>query len=190
MSCFLPDFVALKRSSYINKDCESKMLTLKEYQTLVEKNLNPADYIFWTNQDAFDYLVESLMFENCRWDGRGHLGAFLINRLKFYKKIWLKGHRKQVPEISIYKKIGNNKDDDFSRHSRICDTIPVREELDELTFSHDHVLSDIQKECLTLFFVEGLNRAKIAERLNMTREAVRQNVQRGLKRLRQYGKKV
>lgn len=165
-------------------------LSLKEYQTIAEKLLSAsfpkvARHIM-SDDDKLGEIVHALALADKDFDGRGTLY----------------GYRKQRVAWAI-SAIYNKRPDDLSLNYNItdtmelCDTIPDRPHFNMVEYddrmeslrgklTESKVLTEKERTCISQYLTEGVELDKIAENLDIHKEAVKMSIRRGLSKLGLY----
>jgi RNA polymerase sigma factor (sigma-70 family) len=55
--------------------------------------------------------------------------------------------------------------------------------IDQILSDNNNILSDRQRECLRLYYLENQTFAQIGKKFNITREAVRQNIKKSIEKI-------
>lgn len=203
------DIAVTKRRNSGHYNNESlELRSLDEYDSFAQRCIakyasNTAAACMLNSEDAIDYVRTEIMEADCKFDAsHGCTRAyFLISNAKYAIFRWLKRLGQTPYEVSLNMTLSEKQ-----RHQQLYTTIPddKTEKPDDIVADKEQetaqsfvmriltegCLSDTQRQCIYMQYIDDLTQAEIARRLNISREAVRQNVNRGLNNLRnQYADK-
>jgi RNA polymerase sigma factor (sigma-70 family) len=182
-------------SPFNNKLESVEYLELSEYLKISKKCINAfagkqMSYIMLKDEDAISYVAEELILATAKFNGYGNLYGYLASRAKFAVKRWIYLHNKISKNLSL----NSIKEDGSVFYSLIVDKKAINpSDFDEE--SSEKIVNKIinvnginarQKECLLMYYVDRFNKAKIARSLNITRQAVGQHINNGLRKIRKY----
>lgn len=186
--------------------------SLDFYLTLAKKMIakfskNTPKYML-ADDDAISFVANAIMMGDWRWKDdkndttmkslysyRNQCAIWAIKTYLTYNSKQQKKFDKKIYNASTYAL----EDEEMS----IMDIIPSSEltpienlieaestteilDLVRVIISEDNkILTDKQKECLQLYFIDGWTLAEIGKHFNITKEAIRQSIKKALTKLRQ-----
>lgn len=158
------------------------------------------------SEDAISNVANCIMMADWRWDKeRKGLNGQQKNKYSYRNQcaIWAiksymtrKKHKKnKCHSIDIEHKFD---DENLSLLDIIPDSIKspldlliiqendtdIKNTVDKILSNDNNILSDRQKECLKLYYIEDMTFAQIGKKFGITREAVRQNIKKSLDKIR------
>jgi RNA polymerase sigma factor (sigma-70 family) len=163
-------------------------LTLDEYLLGARKILNLYGYkCHKNNDDAIAFVAYYMMKADQTWDGTSSAKTTWRFNQARYAILKLKNkHKKQRRLVSLNKVI-NEKD---NRKTFLSDIISDnKEKFDKDLFSeiiheaHKH-LSKRQLECITMYYIDGLNLEETGQKLGITKQAVSLHVKNAIEKLK------
>jgi predicted DNA-binding protein YlxM (UPF0122 family) len=165
---------------------EQKYLSLKEYQNIAAKLLSAsfprvAGHIMQDNE-KFGEVVSALMMADWNFDGRGSLYGYRKQRVHWT----IMGLIKDKPNLSLNFNITDSLE--------LVDTLPDKEQYDSVEYNdrkdflrdkitNSKVLTEKEKTCISQYLTEDVELAKIADDLDIHKEAVKMSIRRGLSKL-------
>jgi RNA polymerase sigma factor (sigma-70 family) len=163
-------------------------LTLNEYLIGAQKILNMYGYsCHKRDDDAISYVASCMMKADQTWDGHSSSrDTWRFNQARYAIMKLKTKTRKQRKHISLNKSIGKSGDKDI----QLSDVIEVKSQIDytedfnRLIEMAKKVLSEKQLSCLLMYYKEGLTLQAIGDKLGVTKEAIRLNLQRSIGILR------
>lgn len=194
---------------------EQKFETLDTYILLAKKIISKFAGSFYSslrsellnNEEAVSEIAEALMIADWKWDAnrKGHEGKSKT-RYSYRNQcgIWAiktyisNKYKKKNRNVSI-----NHISDDVSDVTNYINNIPEKTEGDPAKIVADEeertmickyindildseILSEKQKDQIVDYYFHNKTLLEIGKRYGVTREAIRQNIQKGLSRIRQY----
>jgi len=190
----------LKTGSLVSTpEIEAKMLSLDDYYEIARRCIGAfasgsVRHNMFKNEDAISFVAEHLMYATCRWipDGGRTFRSYLNQCSIWAIQRWILISKKAIATSckSLDVRYGNDEDNQ-GRYAIIaddCDT-PVdelcqREEQDAIRHIMDSELTDRQRECIELMYIQGLSGADTARELGISRQAVEQCTSKGLTKIR------
>lgn len=139
------------------------------------------------NEDAISFVVEELILGTAKFNGYGSLTGYLGLRAKWAIKRWVGLMKKQIKHDSLdYKR----DEDRYDLHNYVIDhkakdpTENTEQNYYDSVSIAMNLISDRQKECLSMYLLDGLRQTDIAKKLGISREAVRQHLNNGLNKIK------
>lgn len=194
---------------------ERQFETLDTYMLLAKKIISKFAGSFYSslraellsNEEAVSEIAEALMVADWKWDAnrKGHEGK---SKTKYsYRNqcgIWAiktyisNKYKKKNRNVSI-----NHISDDIKDSTNYVNNIPEKnpndpaqivadEEEKQMISQYIHnilesdILTEKQKDQITDYYFHNKTLLEIGKRYGVTREAIRQNIQKGLSRIREY----
>lgn len=199
MTVNLYDIHTHKRSSnYLetNPELEAKMLSLPEYESIAKQCIGalvagPIARTMLRDEDAIAHVMHSLMEGTARWDGRGTLRGYLKQCASWAIHRWIATWSKQQaknPPISLNMHVGEH--DRMQLYEVTEDASHVERERMRGVMEQAHeclnisTLTDHQRQCLKLHYLEGVSQTDIAAQLGISRQAVHHCINNGLEKIR------
>jgi RNA polymerase sigma factor (sigma-70 family) len=189
----------------LTEEQESRLLTLKEYRTIAKKTIGSfaggsLAREMLRSEDAISFVVEKLIDATCNWEeSKGRTLRSWLNQCAIYAiKRWIDNIKRanKVDLRSLNKEL--NSDNARLKLSDITDSgslSPYEEAFDNEEVSRQEnrdlvsnilssqAITDVQRECLSMAYLDGLRPVEISRTLGVSRQAVDQNLQRGLANL-------
>lgn len=153
------------------------------------------------NEDAISDVANAIMVGDWKWDANrvgktgqkktrySYRNQCAIWAIQTYATKKYKAPKKSSLDYAKDEDSGNLKDNIPSKEADPCDILITREE--DLAFTNDissiinsELISDKQREYIKLYYFEGYTLEKIGQMFNITREAVRQNINKALANIR------
>ena len=165
---------------------EIKELSLYDYLTIAKKCIGyfTKSYIAYRmlrDEDAISFVAEYIMIGAQKWqDGKGRTLHSFLNQYAWYgihKWLKMQSEQKHMQRFNHYDSYG---------HNNTPISILIQQEEHDILNEHLNKLTDKESLCIREYFFGGQNMPQIAETLNVSRQAVEQNINRGLKKLK-YG---
>jgi len=147
------------------------------------------------SEDALSFVAEHLMYATCRWKAEGGrtLRSYLNQCAIWAIQRWilLSKNATKYSCISLNQH-GHSSDEDTDQLYSIIpdgseqplDELCHWEEQDAIRKIMDSELTDRQRECIELIYVQGLTGADAARELGISRQTVEQCTTKGLTKIR------
>lgn len=191
---------------------EKQFEDLSTYITLAKKIISKFAPNFYTslrqellsNEDAVSDIASALMFADWRWDSnrkgfngksktkysyRNQCGiwaikTYLTNKYKKSNKTLSLNNNEGDTDISFAENIpdNNNNPATIVEHKEHAEKLSAT--INDLLSSG--IISDKQKEQIIEYYFNEKTLSQIGKEFGVTREAVRQNIQKGLAKIKQY----
>jgi RNA polymerase sigma factor (sigma-70 family) len=195
----------LKYRDYDNNE----FLSLSEYTLMAKKIVSKLSAQYnkklLNNDDVISYVANAIMMADWRWDEDYKSKEGRKKDLYSYRNqcaIWAvktlmskKTKKKKIYSLDdcISSSDDRNNLDFVEDHSCVDPCQALCQEESNTSLCQDikdlldtpNVLNDKQKEYIKLYYFEGLTLEKIGTKFGVTREAVRQNINKGIAKLRQ-----
>ena len=198
MTVNLYDIHTHKRSdNYLetSPELEARMLSLSEYESIAKKCIGalagPVARTMLRDEDAIAHVMHSLMEGTARWDGRGVLRGYLKQCASWAIHRWITTWSKQQaknPPMSLNIHVGEAKrmqlyevteDASHTERQRLQDVAEQAKECLDVSTLTDH-----QRQCLKLHYLDGVSQTDIAAQLGISRQAVHHCINNGLEKVR------
>ena len=188
---------------------EIEFLSLEEYTTMAKKIISKMsagfNRTFLNSDDIISYVANAIMMADWRWDSeynskegrkksqyayRNQCAIWAIKTFvskKMYKNncFSLEDNISESDERNNLNFYPDEKQEDPSIIIEINDAyLQIKQDVDDLLNSG--ILTDKQKEYVSLYYLEGLTLEKIGHKFGITREAVRQNINKSLEKIRYF----
>lgn len=202
--------VGLQKKTY--KDHSNiKFLSLDEYIIMARKiisKMSSGPYKHYLNtEDVVSYVANALMMADWRWDENYSSKDGRKKNLYSYRNqcaIWaiktlVTKHKKAKMDIKIYSLDGHISDNDLrnnldfieaEENSQPIDILEKEENDNDIKslitqLLDSNILSEKHKTYLKMYYFEGQTLEKIGNHFNISREAVRQGINKSLRILRE-----
>jgi RNA polymerase sigma factor (sigma-70 family) len=189
----------------LTEEQESRLLTLSEYRFIAKKTIScfagpSLRKHMLSDEDAISFVVEKLIDATCNWEeGKGRTLYSWMNQCSIYAiKRWIDNMKR------ANKKGGLSLDKEIQGDARVCFSditsdgamSPFETLFDnEMVTQAEHrkdvqsildtpCITEAQRKCLVMAYLDGLRPVEISKKLGVSRQAVDQNLQRGLANLR------
>lgn len=174
------------------------MLTLDEYKAMALRFIGAysGGSSMFKSEDAIDYVVHHLMLGTCRWygDKRGNHKAYLAQCAKWAIRRWyyVKSKRPQKDIKTISMNASRYKTGEMTIGDTIADLDFVdqqQKKQENAALAHEIIdqahLTDRQRKCIELIYIDGMRPAEVARELEVSRQAVDQLVNKALAKMRE-----
>lgn len=185
----------------------AKDLSLSEYKNLAKRCIarfgGSYSSVLLRDEDAISYVLEKLILANHRFDQSvgtpwfTYLNQCAVWAISEWKNLQYK--QGAVAPTSLNTIVKNNSSRSIELHEVIIDE-KVKDPLEEINTSdsccilayilENSNLNDRQKKCIELHYLDGMNFTEIGKVLGLTKECIRQNVSKGLKKLEKSNVKI
>lgn len=191
---------------------EKQYESLSNYISLAKKTISKFGPKFYNglsiemlqNEEAISDIATALMYADWRFD-ENRVGKTGLKKTKYsYRnqcalwaiKTYVTNKYKSKKYLSLDKTLGDSSDDNGYDYAisgtRTPDDIMMHEE--EKTILSDAInsllasdlLSDKQRQQIKMYYFDNYTLSKIGKHFGVSREAVRQNIKRGLDTIREY----
>jgi len=199
MTVNLYDIHAHKRQdNYLetSPELEAKMLSLQEYEDIAKQCIGalvagPLARTMLRDEDAIAHIMHCLMEGTARWDGRGSHHGYLKQCASWGIHRWIATWNKQQAKesvLSLNTHVGEGErmqlyevtpDTRHAEQERMRDVIEQAQACLNVSTLTDH-----QRQCLELHYLEGVSQTDIAARLGISRQAVHHCINNGLEKIR------
>lgn len=179
-------------------ELEKRMLSLDDYYQIASRCIGAfasgsVAQSMLRNEDAISFVAEHLMYGTCRWteDGGRTLRSYINQCAIWSIQRWImlskKAHGKHEQSLNR-----EDKDGDRQFYETIADTsvgLPIDElccdeEMQAIRQVMDDELTDNQRQCIELIYIQDLSGADVARQLKVSRQAVEQSMNKGLEKIR------
>lgn len=187
---------------------DQKYETLDTYYTLAKKIVSKfaSPYVkkdILTNEEALSEIAEAIMVADWKWDAsrKGHNGQSKT-RYSYRNQCGLWAIKTYTTKKFKKKKetlINSSKNEEIDHSSNIpcknnMDPFQIACEKEETEILQKNIqaifdsdiLSDKQKDQIKQYYFNNKTLLEIGNKYGVTREAIRQNIQKGLSKIRQY----
>lgn len=186
-----------------------QFLSLEEYTTMAKKIISKMsagfNRTFLNSDDVISYIANAIMMADWRWDSeykskegrnksqyayRNQCAIWAIKTLvskKMYKNscLSLEENISDVDERNSLNFLSDEKQQDPSIIIERNDAhVQIKKDVDSLLNSG--ILTEKQREYITLYYLNGLTLEKIGKKFGITREAVRQNINKSIEKIRNF----
>ena len=202
--------VGQQKNTYKNSD-DVEFLTLEEYLVMARKIVSKMSSGVYKNylntEDVISYVANALMMADWRWDANYKSKEGRKKKLYSYRNqcaIWAiqtlitkqkKAKGKKIKFYSLDDNIGDldeRNNIDFipdTKAKNPLDLLITKENADCIknlisSVMQSDLLSDKNKQYIKMYFFEGQTLEKIGKSFNITREAVRQGINKSLEKIR------
>lgn len=177
-------------------EMEQRMLSLDDYYEVARRCISAfasgsVRNSMLRSEDALSFVAEHLMYASCRWeaDGGKTLYSYLnqcaiwaIRRWILISKNAMKNHcvslnQSYEDQDELYSVISDGTD-------QPVDELCRKEEQEAIRRIMDSELTDRQRECIELIYIQGFSGADTARELGISRQAVEQCTTKGLTKIR------
>lgn len=178
-------------------ETEERMLSLNDYYEIARRCI--AAFAFGSirnmmikSEDAVSFVAEHLMYATCRWDKeRGRTFHSYLNYCSIcaIKRWALMSRRASCQhDVSLNASFDENSSDFYSTMTDNTDTPVDKLCHDEETASirkiMDEELTEKQRNCIEMIYINGCSGADVARALGISRQAVDQCTRKGLTKIR------
>lgn len=178
-------------------ETESRMLSLDDYLEISKRCISAfasgtVRSSMLNSEDAISFIAEHLMYASCRWDAElGRTLRSYLNQCAIWAiRRWILLSKK-ANEFSCMSLNAEIYDEQEPLYSVISDEAiqPVdelcrKEETDAIRKIMDSELTDRQRECIELIYIQGVSGAEAARQLGISRQAVEQCTTKGIAKIR------
>lgn len=202
--------IGLQKKEY--KDHKTiNFLSLNEYLIMARKiisKMSSGPYKQYLNtEDVVSYVANALMMADWRWDENYNSKQGRKKNLYSYRNqcaIWaiqtlVTKQKKSKKNIKMYSLDDNINDTDLRNNLDFIEDTSCENPLEVLeqeetdndikqmvsSILDSDILSDKNKQYIKMYFFEGLTLEKIGNHFNITREAVRQGINKSLQKIRE-----
>jgi len=202
--------IGLQKKEY--KDHKTiNFLSLNEYLIMARKiisKMSSGPYKQYLNtEDVVSYVANALMMADWRWDENYNSKQGRKKNLYSYRNqcaIWaiqtlVTKQKKSKKNIKMYSLDDSINDTDLRNNLDFIEDTSCENPLDVLeqeetdndvkqmvsSILDSDILSDKNKQYIKMYFFEGLTLEKIGNHFNITREAVRQGINKSLQKIRE-----
>lgn len=195
-----------QKISYKNHN-EIEFLSLSEYLLIAKKIISKvggAHKKYLQDEDVVSYIANAIMMADWRWDqnykskdGRKKNQYAYRNQCGIWAIRTLLSKKKKTPKVYSLEESIKDSDSrnnlDFivdKKHNNPASIIENNEyhnslKQDMKNLLSSDILSDRQKEYINLYYYQNKTLSEIGELHGLTREAVRQNIVKGIKKLKE-----
>lgn len=187
----------------LSKEQENSLYPLKDYIKIAKQTIgyfagNGLAHQMLSDEDAISFVTERLIDAHCRWseDGgrtlRSWLNQCAIFALQRYVNIQSSNKKPLKSLDSQVFKDGKTTLADMidsktlEPYEEAFDSPSIRQSevrCQAKDIINSGILTERQKECMSLHFLDGFSVTEIAKKLNVSRQAVDQNIDKGIKKL-------
>lgn len=172
---------------------ENELWDLEKYINVAKRCIGTFAYgnvahVMLNSEDAISYIAEQLMCGHCKWEnGKGRTLKSYLNQYAIWGiHRWVICMRKEKKHISL----NDIDDNEYSLLNSIQDDKAkeplmnmINAEAVETILEHSD-LTDRQRKCIKLVYVDGHTQESAGKILNISRQAVNQYIQNGFKKVR------
>ena len=163
-------------------------LTLNEYLLGARKILAKHGYACLRNdEDAISYVASCMMNADHTWDGKSSSRTtWRFNQARYAILKLQTKHRKKRKHVSLDSPISTHGVKSVFLHDILeaNDGSHVYTEFKDLMEHAEEVLTERQYDCLSLYYREHMTLQEIGDKLDLTRERVRQILKEAINKLR------
>lgn len=173
--------------------------TLDEYILFAKKSImrfaSPVAKSLLKNEDFISDIAYAIMMADWRWDGNGDRVGYRSKCADWAIKVNLnklkKQNKKNKDILSLNWQINNNRNDsDADLYSIVEDKrLTKSKEIDVKGILENSGLTDLQKQYISMYYMENMNLKQIAEQFNTTPQNINQTITRGIEKIRKFNKK-
>ena len=168
---------------------KNMFLTLEEYLLGAKKILNIYGYpCHKKDDDAISFVAYYMMKADQTWDGvSSSKTTWRFNQARYAILKLRAKYRKQKKHISLNKVISEKAGRSIILSDVIADQKTKAKdsfELAEVMNLIEQKLSDRQKECVLMYYVDGLNLEEVGKKLGITKQAVSLNIKKSIEKIK------
>lgn len=157
-------------------------LTLTQYLNGAQTILKKQGYGYLCqDEDAIAHVAHFMMVADQKFSGYGLRDSWRM----YYAKFGILTYHRTLRHNRKYKHVGGYPLDFLEGNIKTPDDIMETKELIHIIKNHQ-ALSDRQKECLSMYFMENHTLASIGQHFGITRERVRQIINQSLQHLKEF----
>lgn len=169
----------------------NSLLTMPEYVTIAEKFLSKRSLPI--DDEAISYIVYYMVKADSRWDGRGSKPAFRGQYAWYGLTKWLRKRNKSRPKcISLDNKLHHQAMSSMQDNCFAHTVTPPQTDFVQDIMNRDIIdfirnadrISDKNKDILFAYYLEGYTLEELGYRYNVTRERIRQILEKTLEKVR------
>ena len=178
-------------------EIEERMLSLDDYYEVARRCISAfasgtVRSSMLKSEDAMSFVAEHLMYASCRWEAEGGrtLHSYLNQCAIWAIRRWILISKNAMKHSCVSLNQDNN-DEQNQLYNIISDGSeqPVdelcrKEEEAAIRSIMDSELTDRQRECIELIYIQGFSGADAARKLGISRQAVEQCTTKGLTKIR------
>jgi len=179
-------------SPFIGKKEDVEYFTLSQYIDIVKKCIaafctRSMASSMLNDEDAISFMVEELIVGTAAFNNHGSLQGYLCLRAKWGIKRWVALQKKSVRNYSLdYVPENHTK----TLYESVMDpnspdpTNNTEQNYYDSVSNIMNLITERQRECLSMYLLDGLRQTDIARKLGISREAVRQHLNNGLTKIK------